>query len=291
VNDTKAAPAGSKGQTQVGLADLLALLSSDEWKPQLYAQTRTDTGTSGKSLGPPIPVGPDTDYTDVERELCRRANGAVRANVVLFAKVGQTRSPTVVVEVDAPAAAFYLAERDAAGGIPAKPVDPADALRAELAELKAKLREPQTTSLVASDPFSLALKVQEMNDKAMERAITLLRSTAAPPAPAPTSTSPTSFEFWMTQGRELAMAQAAAQAKQPPGTDWATVLTSPVVGGAVEKLFGVFDRFASAREKEAEAKAIAAEAELARVAGQTGAPLKLVSPTPTPPAANDGAGE
>lgn len=254
------------------------------WKPKLYVQIRTPDGKNGAGLGPPIELTPTTDATDVERELVRRFGGAVTVNARLLGADGRSWGPTVVVDVDAVAAAAYLSS------LPAAPVTSTSTegeLRAELERLRAQIAAPQTTAVVASDPFSIALQVQRLTSEAQERTVALMQRTSTPQAPS--TTAPAGHDFWMSLGERMAKAETG---KRAGGTDWAsivgTVMSSPAAAPLAVKLGDAIDAVASRAKSSAEvelenAKAarlraerdlVLAEVELAKAAAATGAPLQ-----------------
>jgi len=254
------------------LVELLTLVQSspDLWHQRLYAQERLANGGPGASLGEPIPVA-DSEPHEVERAMVQRLGGACDVLVRAHSR-GSTRTVTkyVRVIVGEAAARSYLAAAPAAAT--ARGASEADTLRAELAATRARL-EALTSGPTAgqASAWDLAVKLQEMQDKAFDRAVSMLQRAA--PAPSSTSTGAPP-ELYQRLGRLEALQEVGNAGSAPAGVPWAEL--APLAAPIVERVVGALDKMAEARTAEAEARM--AEA-LARGDGRN---LHLVRPPAAP---------
>ena len=253
------------------LGELLAyaFLPGSTWLPRLYGQVRDPlTGAGSASIGPPLDLTSTTTVEDVESELVRRQGGPVdvlvRLRVAGAIGVGQPGwTKDVRVEVASSGARAYLGNAGVVPPAAGPAVSEVAALRSELTRMAAALdeaRKPSTTSVVASDPFSIAVQLQKMQTEATKSALDAFRAVAPPP---PTATTPTDHSFWLGLGERLA-------SKSSGGIDWVAL-----AGG----LGPVLLRFADAAGTVAEARRLEAEALLAQSRR-----LLAVAPAPASPA-------
>jgi hypothetical protein len=280
-----APPSAPPELTAGEVSDLVELLSlvqgaPDLWHQRLYAQERTSTGGPGASLGEPLNVS-DSDPFEVEKALCLRVGGPVDCLVRAHGK-GQARAVTryVRVTVGEIAARSYL---QATRPAPSVPSTEAESLRAQLAAATARLEALSSAPTAASgSAWEMAFKLQEMQDRAFDRAAAMLRQATPPPPAAPSVPPGGSPELYQRLGRLEALQEVGTKAAGP---SWVEAV--PLILPVLERGLSVLDKMADARTAEGEARI--AEA----LAKGDGAGLRLVSRTdaPAPPpekAAADG---
>lgn len=239
--------------TTATLDELLEQLAADpaSWRPLLYGQRAEGGGLPGASLGPPFPISPGADRSDVEAAIVTRVGGPVEC-LVRLKGAGRAWSRWARVVVDTAAAHAYLSPPAPPSSSSPDLVGIVAALAAQVDALTKKLENgptPSATSLIPSDPFNVALTISKIQTDAFDKAIATMKS-MLPTQQGPVVSEPSLYSELGALRAKVEMGATLGKAINN-GVDWTTVIAAiaPTLDKIADRALTTWDKSVSVQRE------------------------------------------